>query len=297
MFESKSGVLLIAGIGFFALAFVSNALVPMLMYSGDKFREQTAFEAVNDNTVRQMEELKRFWPQAFKTHLGDFEQRAGLPEAELTTQLKAQYPNEFEELPKDWATRELSEKERFLFRFPAAELLREGRRWYIGEGCWHCHSQFIRPVSQEDKRWGAVSKGWEYQNELQRPVMFGTRRVGPDLSRAGGRRSTDWHAVHLYYPKSTSPYSVMPAYSWYFEPLGPEKDRQLKSNPGEFSRHKTQGERDKEQKVDALTMSIEPVPNRRGMALLLYIQWLGSWLPDYPYYDSLDRRKQWRTHQ
>ncbi len=30
----------------------------------------------------------------------------------------------------------------------------------------------------------------EYQNELQRPVLFGTRRVGPDLSREGGRRPT-----------------------------------------------------------------------------------------------------------
>ena len=32
MFESKSGVLLIAGLGFFAFAFLSNALVPALMY-------------------------------------------------------------------------------------------------------------------------------------------------------------------------------------------------------------------------------------------------------------------------
>lgn len=32
MFESKSGVLLIGGLGFFAFAFLSNALVPALMY-------------------------------------------------------------------------------------------------------------------------------------------------------------------------------------------------------------------------------------------------------------------------
>ena len=57
----------------------------------------------------------------------------------------------------------------------------------MGEGCWHCHSQFVRPVSNEERRWGPVSKTEEYQNELQRPVMFGTRRVGPDLSREGGR--------------------------------------------------------------------------------------------------------------
>ena len=32
MFESKSGVLLIGGLGFFVFAFLSNALVPALMY-------------------------------------------------------------------------------------------------------------------------------------------------------------------------------------------------------------------------------------------------------------------------
>ncbi len=32
MFESKSGVLLVAGLGFFIFAFLSNALVPALMY-------------------------------------------------------------------------------------------------------------------------------------------------------------------------------------------------------------------------------------------------------------------------
>ena len=34
--------------------------------------------------------------------------------------------------------------------------------------------------------------------------MFGTRRVGPDLSREGGRRSNDWHAVHFFQPTTLS---------------------------------------------------------------------------------------------
>ena len=32
MFESKSGILLIGGLGFFLFAFLSNAIVPILMY-------------------------------------------------------------------------------------------------------------------------------------------------------------------------------------------------------------------------------------------------------------------------
>ena len=28
-------------------------------------------------------------------------------------------------------------------------------------------------------------------------------------------------------------------------------------------------------------------PNRRGIAIITYIQWLGSWLDEYPYYEEL----------
>jgi cbb3-type cytochrome oxidase cytochrome c subunit len=75
----------------------------------------------------------------------------------------------------------------------------------------------VRHVSNESRRWGPVAKSWEYNNELQRPVMLGTRRVGPDLSREGGRRSNDWHMFHFFRPRMTSPESVMPDYPWFFE--------------------------------------------------------------------------------
>ena len=32
-------------------------------------------------------------------------------------------------------------------------------------------------------------------------------------------------------------------------------------------------------------------PNKRGLALITYVQWLGSWLDEYPYYEELDRLK------
>ena len=120
-----------------------------------------------------------------------------------------------------------------------------------GEACWHCHSQFVRPVSNEEKRWGPVSQSYEYQNELQRPVMFGTRRVGPDLSREGGRRSNDWHAVHFFKPTTLSVGSPMPEYPWLFD-----------------------GAANK--------------PNKRGLALMTYVQWLGSWLESYPLYEAYE---------
>jgi len=94
--------------------------------------------------------------------------------------------------------------------------LLRGRDLYIREACWHCHSQYVRPVANESLRYGPVSTPGEYQTVLQLPQLFGTRRVGPDLSREAGKRSNDWHYAHLYQPMNTVPLSVMPAYPWYF---------------------------------------------------------------------------------
>lgn len=90
-----------------------------------------------------------------------------------------------------------------------------GRNIYIREGCWHCHSQFVRPVAGEPFRYGPASEAWESQYDV--PQTFGTRRVGPDLSRSAGRHSDDWHYAHLYNPRNTVPLSVMPSYQFLFE--------------------------------------------------------------------------------
>lgn len=206
MFESKAGVVFIAGLGFFALAFLSNVVVPVLMYQD--MPEQSVEQMINDRTLYQFSELSKRYP--------------------------AQFRAAFKDDGKD----------------SCADALRLGRQIYIGEGCWHCHSQFVRPVSNESLRYGEVSKPEEYQNELQRPVMFGTRRVGPDLSRQGGRHGNDWHAVHFFRPKTVVSDSPMPNYPWLFD-----------GDPGK--------------------------PNKRGLALITYVQWLGSWLDSYPYYEEL----------
>jgi cytochrome c oxidase cbb3-type subunit 2 len=125
-----------------------------------------------------------------------------------------------------------------------AEALKIGRRVYVQEACWHCHSQFVRPVSNEDKRFGPVSEPLEYQNVFQMPPLLGTRRVGPDLIREAGKRTNDWHAAHFYQPTHVVPTSVMPSYPWFFD--------------------------DNKQ------------PNKKGLAIIAYTQWLGSWLNDKP---------------
>jgi hypothetical protein len=234
MFESRSGILLIGGLGFFITAFLGNGALPMVMYKD--LPEKTAEEVVNPRLVRQFLDLQQRWPEAFAAAFGELPQPKDIPPGADSAK-RQQVEAENTKLQD-----RLVEK--------AAEALRLGRQVYVGEGCWHCHSQFVRPVSNESLRFGPVSKTEEYQNELQRPVMFGTRRVGPDLSREGGRRSNDWHVVHFFRPTLVSTGSPMPDYPWFFD-----------------------GAPDK--------------PNRRGLALITYIQWLGSWQESYPYYEEL----------
>lgn len=207
MFESKGGIIFVAGIGFFAFAFLSNVAVPVLMFKD--LPEKNVEELVNSNVLYQFKELSSRYPEPFKEAFGEANEET------------------------------------------CAEALRLGRQVYVGEGCWHCHSQFVRPVSNDSRRFGPVSQTPEYQNELQRPVMFGTRRVGPDLSRQGGRHGNDWHTAHFFNPRTIVPDSPMPEYPWFFD--------------GDASK-----------------------PNRRGLALITYIQWLGSWLDSYPYYEELE---------
>lgn len=95
------------------------------------------------------------------------------------------------------------------------ELQKRGMRVYINEACWQCHTQFIRPVAGEEKRWGPISQAGE--KSWDKPHLFGTRRVGPDLSREGGTRTDGWHYAHLYSPRSVMSDSVMPSFSWLFK--------------------------------------------------------------------------------
>ena len=89
-----------------------------------------------------------------------------------------------------------------------------GRQVYIEQVCWHCHSQFVRPVNDEDLRWGPVSQAGEAM--VDTPHLYGTRRIGPDLAREGGRRPDEWHYAHFYDPRYTVPQSVMPGFPWLF---------------------------------------------------------------------------------
>ena len=90
-----------------------------------------------------------------------------------------------------------------------------GRAVYTREGCWYCHSQYVRPVTGETRRWGPVTQAGEYAYDL--PHMFSTRRIGPDLSRVGLKYSNAWHLAHFWNPRMLSPDSIMPRFTALFD--------------------------------------------------------------------------------
>ncbi|MGI9261966.1 MAG: cbb3-type cytochrome c oxidase subunit II, partial [Woeseiaceae bacterium] len=90
-----------------------------------------------------------------------------------------------------------------------------GRLVYAREGCAYCHSQQIRYLEADIQRFGAPTLAWETRQDY--PHLMGTRRIGPDLSRAGGTRTENWHYVHLFAPRAVVPQSIMPSYRALFE--------------------------------------------------------------------------------
>jgi cytochrome c oxidase cbb3-type subunit II len=90
-----------------------------------------------------------------------------------------------------------------------------GRNIYIREGCYACHSQMIRTLRDDVERYGPYSLPVE--SEYDHPMLWGSKRTGPDIARLGGKYSDEWHVAHLTNPRDVVPTSIMPAYPWLNE--------------------------------------------------------------------------------
>lgn len=95
-----------------------------------------------------------------------------------------------------------------------AALIARGREVFIGEGCIHCHSQYVRPGTADVLRWGPEKPLAESLAEA--PPLLGNRRQGPDLAQVGNRRTPEWNRLHLIDPRAISPGSRMPSYAHLF---------------------------------------------------------------------------------
>jgi len=95
---------------------------------------------------------------------------------------------------------------------PYTPLELAGRDIYVREGCFNCHSQMIRPLRYETERYGEYSKPGEFVYD--HPFLWGSRRIGPDLAREGGKYPNLWHVRHFEDPRAITPRSIMPSYAW-----------------------------------------------------------------------------------
>jgi cbb3-type cytochrome c oxidase subunit II len=97
---------------------------------------------------------------------------------------------------------------------PLSASEQRGRSIYAREGCAYCHTQQIRYLQRDVDRYGKATLAWE--TIFDYPHLWGTRRIGPDLSREASVRSADWQYSHLYSPRDLVKDSAMPAFPWLF---------------------------------------------------------------------------------
>lgn len=90
-----------------------------------------------------------------------------------------------------------------------------GRDIYIREGCYACHSQMIRTLRDEVERYGPYSLAVE--SKYDHPMLWGSKRTGPDLARLADKYSDDWQVRHLVNPRDLVPESIMPQYAFLLE--------------------------------------------------------------------------------
>lgn len=274
-----------AGLGCFALAFVLSGLYPWLITDGSK--PETNLAVLASEVSEEFRDLKARWPVAFEQ---GYPGGADALTMQQLVGVDAADPR-----------REASEA---AWRAAYEKALRDGRDAYVSEGCWHCHSQYVRPVSNEDQRWGPVSVWEQDNNALQRPMLWGTRRVGPDLTYEGKLRSNDWHAAHFWNPAEVSPGSVMPRYPWFFRDgwqvrrrvdpeiaeragLSPDTSYALPGVHATRADAEAALERTRAELPSSLAAESERLfvaegkgLNARGLSMLAYIQWLGTWMPE-----------------
>ncbi len=167
---------------------------------------------------------------------------------------------------------------------PYTPLENYGRDLYVAEGCYNCHSQMIRPMRHETERYGEYSKPGEFVYD--RPFQWGSRRIGPDLHRIGGKYPHLWHVRHMEEPRSTTPQSIMPPYPWLaendidYETIQPRIDALLMLGVpyGDVVNNAEQVARDQAKQIaDEIVAQGGPdLADKDIVALIAYLQRLGT---------------------
>jgi len=156
-----------------------------------------------------------------------------------------------------------------------------GRDIYIREGCYVCHSQMVRPMRAELLRYGEWTRAGEYRYD--HPFLLGSRRIGPDLQRVGGKYPDAWHYEHMRDPRSTTPGSVMPSYAWLHDRSIDAANVQASVNTlrkvgvpyADTDVAASLAQQGQEIVARLATAGIQTAPDREIVALIAYLQRLG----------------------
>ena len=170
-------------------------------------------------------------------------------------------------------------------QIPYTPLELAGRDIYIREGCYTCHSQQIRTLVGDVLRYGEYSKLGE--SIYDHPYQWGSKRIGPDLARQGGKYPNSWHFFHMKDPRQISPGSTMPTYPWLYTdktdtaalPNKISVQRKIGVPYAAMSDAEIQRQCDEQTKEiveDLKKAGAEIAPDREIVALISYLQKLGK---------------------
>ena len=157
----------------------------------------------------------------------------------------------------------------------------------------------IRPFRSE-----VVRYDWKDQRDYSKagefvydhPFQWGSKRIGPDLHRIGGKYPHSWHFSHMADPESTSKGSLMPGYTnlyeneinWSFAPKSIKALRKVgvPYKPGYeeecIDDMKAQAEiifaelKKTNSKVEVRGTLYEPNADKEIIALIAYLQRMGT---------------------
>ena len=106
---------------------------------------------------------------------------------------------------------------------PESAVAMQGQMVYYQEGCQYCHTQNLRPINWEYKRFTDIEKlGYfpsvdplEYLYET--PYLRGSRRIGPDLSRIATKLDENAIRTILTQKDAKTLLGIYHQYSYLFE--------------------------------------------------------------------------------
>src|SRR4029079_7070949 len=113
------------------------------------------------------------------------------------------------------------------------------------------------------------------------------KRTGPDLAREGGKYPDSWHYNHMYDPRSMSPGSIMPQYVWLLDnkidtsTTAAKIRAMVKLGVPYAPGFDQQANKVLMKQADSIAANlkkdkIETSPNREVVALIAYLQRLGT---------------------